>query len=126
MADPQTDKAPDGETKEVRDLVLYGRILDRDKRRLKVKLTAEEVRAASRRMGQLMRERRRGDVLDTETQDRDVECVTKINWEDGTAETVRCDTQEILTTRSLTDAERQEELFRRDPNKRRGRGRRGE
>lgn len=140
--------ANEEDSQKVRDLVVYGPILERDRRPLKVALTAEEIRAASRRMGALFRQRtqeeaafettkkehkaridslesemaRLGVILDTEQDERDVECVTKVNWDDGTAETIRCDTKERIATRPLTQAERQAELFRRDPN---GRGKRG-
>lgn len=130
-------------------LVPSGRILDRDQRELKVEMSAEDIRAASRRMGLLMRQRRQkeaeldvikqtfkgeltkfddeinalGRVLDTETEERLVECITRVNWADGTAETERIDTHEIIARRPLTQKERQQEMFHQSgvgPGQRRG------
>lgn len=134
--------AKDGQRKrkprpEDRALVIRRRILDRDHRKLKVPMAPTEIRAASRRMGAVMRqiaqeeatfeqvkqdhkaritalEKERdelGIVLDTETAERDVECVTEVNWDEGTAETRRTDTNEIIARRELTPAERQREMF---------------
>jgi hypothetical protein len=119
-------------------LVIRKRVLDRDKRALKVPLTAEEIRAASRRMGAVMRQRVQceanfeevkqrhkaeltqleteiehlGIVLDTEAEERLVECITEVNWDESTAETFRTDTHERIFTRPLTPEERQAEMFK--------------
>jgi hypothetical protein len=126
------------------------RVLERDQRELKVPLTPEELRAASRRIGALMRQSgqleavfdelkqkhkadlaeleteiaRLGVILDTEVEDRLVECVTEVNWDAGTAETIRTDTHETIFTRQLTPQERQNEMFREEHVGRKPRGKR--
>lgn len=128
-------------------LMIRRRVLERDSRRLKVALTPEELRAASRRIGSVMRQRLQeeaafeaqrgahkakmsdydneiadlGVILDTETKEADVECVTETNWEDDTADTRRTDTDEVIARRPLTAAEKQHDLFVDAPQRKRGR-----
>ena len=135
-----TPEEPTADGPETRTVAIARRILERDQRTLKVDMAPEEIRAASRRMGSIMRERSRkesafddvkakhkaelteidneiaqlGVILDTETRELDVECVTEVDWDAGEAVTRRTDTGDTIARRALTPAERQQEMWARE------------
>lgn len=50
------------------------------------------------------------EIISNRTEDREVECEVKKDFERGTVTTVRMDTGEVVETRPITADERQEEL----------------